>query len=148
MATEPKEDRRSQGGLFVAGAVGGLAEGLAVQPLDMVKTRFQISSTPNPSIVTALTTVVREEGFLRLYRGILPELTSLVPKSSIMYSTYEMVRRKGEERNGGVMSTEIAFVAGYLSGVTEALTYANIHTRIHTRTHIHTRIHRRWRVVR
>ena len=59
--------------LFVAGAVGGVAECLAVQPFDMLKTRFQLSTVPNPSVWSSLKAVVAEGGFMRLYRGILPE---------------------------------------------------------------------------
>lgn len=63
----------SSGKLFVAGAVGGVAECIAVQPFDMLKTRFQLSTVPNPSIVSSLRAIVQEAGFFRLYRGILPE---------------------------------------------------------------------------
>ncbi|KNC47615.1 2-oxodicarboxylate carrier 2 [Thecamonas trahens ATCC 50062] len=85
----------------------------------MIKTRFQISTTPNPSVMEALVSIVRNEGFLRLYRGMLPEMAGMVPKSSAMYSTYELVRREGERRNGG-MSVAVASAAGLASGVAEA----------------------------
>jgi len=76
----------SSSSLFIAGAVGGVAECVAVQPFDMLKTRFQLSPVPNPSIWSSLQAVVKEGGFLRLYRGILPEAGEPLVLDSGLYA--------------------------------------------------------------
>lgn len=107
--------------LAVSGAAGGVVEAIVVQPLDMVKTRFQLNTGQNTSIVRAIRDVVKEGGVMRLYRGMLPEAIGMVPKSSGMYATYESVRRNLTARNGGETTMAIAASAGTASGLAEAV---------------------------
>ena len=100
-----------------------------VQPLDMLKTRFQLSETRNPSVLDGLRKIVREEGFLRLYRGILPEMTGMIPKSSVMYATYDVVLNKLSERRKPSALT--ASAAGTASGYTEAITVTPFQVSVH-----------------
>jgi solute carrier family 25 2-oxodicarboxylate transporter 21 len=113
----------------LAGAVAGVAECVAVQPLDMVKTRFQLVAGPGavrPSVAAALRQLVREGGVPRLYRGILPELAAMAPKSSAMYSSYQaglmaLGAVSGDDRRPPAASSlRLHFLAGAMSGVPEA----------------------------
>ncbi len=110
--------------LAVAGGIGGIAECIIVQPFDFLKTRYQLSTTPNPPILTGLRRVIHEGGFFRLYRGILPELAGMIPKSSVMYATYAtcMENFSGRFGDGTKLSTLTPAAAGVISGVTEAVT--------------------------
>ena len=104
---------------FVAGAVAGVFECLVVQPLDMVKTRFQLhAGNSRPAVSEALMALLREGGVPRLYRGVLPELAAMTPKSSAMYSAYEASLRALEERGVRPMAAHLA--AGITAGVPEA----------------------------
>eukprot|EP01129_Flabellula_baltica_P013680 TRINITY_DN6401_c0_g1_i1.p1 TRINITY_DN6401_c0_g1~~TRINITY_DN6401_c0_g1_i1.p1 ORF type:complete len:287 (-),score=34.50 TRINITY_DN6401_c0_g1_i1:195-1055(-) len=106
--------------LTIAGAVGGIAECIVVQPFDFIKTRFQLNPHPNPTVYKAFIKIMEEGGFSRFYRGVFPELAGMIPKSSVMYMAYEKVRRFYSRKYG--MSTSVAFVAGTISGLVEAAT--------------------------
>lgn len=108
--------------LTLAGGIGGFVECLAVQPFDLIKTRFQINQEKNPSVFNALKSIYNEGGILRFYRGILPELIGIIPKSSAMYSSYELARRFFRDLNGGVCDIKVALAAGLFSGFPEAFT--------------------------
>ena len=106
----------SELGLFLAGAASGLAEGIAVQPFDMIKTRHQLNVKNNESVLKSFKSIYNEGGLVRFYRGMFPELIGLVPKSSVMYATYELVyRRLGNE------TSISASIAGFTAGTAEAL---------------------------
>ena len=106
----------SESALFIAGAMSGFAEGIAVQPFDMIKTRHQLNVNNNESVLKSMTTIYKEGGIKRFYRGMLPELVGIVPKSSGMYATYELVfRRLGND------TSLSASIAGFSSGIVEAL---------------------------
>ncbi|CAK0863310.1 unnamed protein product [Prorocentrum cordatum] len=120
----------------LAGAFAGFVETLAVQPLDLVKTRFQLNKQRNPSVAAALRELVAEGGAGRLYRGLLPELAGNVPTRMGMWagkdfasrgSAGSRVWRSGLERRAPTSSptpaasawTELG--AGLLAGLPEAV---------------------------
>ena len=111
--------------LALAGAFGGVAEALAVQPFDMVKTRHQLLTSSTPSVISTMRAIMKEGGFFRFYRGVLPEAAGMMPKSSAMYATNELCKRELSRHFGsrdGQPTWPIAFVAGALSGYPEAIT--------------------------
>jgi solute carrier family 25 iron transporter 28/37 len=109
MGLEHVSDRRTVLPLhfFSAGLSGALAA-LVTQPLDVVKTRLQTqdclarstSSLADGEVrrprykgfVGTLNSVVREEGFKALYRGVLPRTLYTMPAAAICWGTYESVK--------------------------------------------------------
>jgi len=73
-------------------ALGGLSAGIVGTiigyPLDLVKTRMQTSGDANLGIVRVASSIVRNEGFLALYKGIAPPLISLSLLNTINFSQY------------------------------------------------------------
>jgi hypothetical protein len=47
----------SELGLFLAGAASGLAEGIVVQPFDMIKTRHQLNVKNNESVLKSFKSI-------------------------------------------------------------------------------------------
>ncbi|KAF9919540.1 hypothetical protein FBU30_010904 [Linnemannia zychae] len=103
---------------FLAASMAGMTEIVSMYPLDLVKTRLQLQITTPPSpiktpiieahgimannstpkatpprpyssIVNTLHRVVRREGVLQLYRGVLPPLIAEAPKRAIKFGAYE-----------------------------------------------------------
>ena len=68
--------------------------------------------------------IVREGGVLQLYRGGLPEIVGLIPRSSAMWSGYEISRREMVAMNGGVCTTPIVAAAGAVGGCCEGLAFS------------------------
>jgi solute carrier family 25 2-oxodicarboxylate transporter 21 len=71
---------------FTAGALSSLGN----LPVDVAKSRIQASHSPKytrtfPTILT----VWREEGFLALYKGLLPKIIRFGPGGAIMFVVYE-----------------------------------------------------------
>jgi solute carrier family 25 2-oxodicarboxylate transporter 21 len=136
MAREPFSSDK----VAVAGGVAGIVEGLVVQPLDMVKTRMHLmSGAARPSVSVALSDLVREGGVPRLYRGLLPELAAMTPKSSAMYASKESAAHWLCAANGGHDSVAVHFAAGLASGVPEATVvtpFQVVKVRLQAREHL------------
>lgn len=104
--------------MVASGAVAGVVEAIVVQPFDMVKTRFQLSSVQNPSVPRALQQLVQEGGVARLYRGCSPELASTVAARSAMYIS----KKRIEDSLPSATPTMLApFLSGFAAGVPEGI---------------------------
>ena len=64
---------------FVAGAIAGISEVLTMYPLDVVKTRSQLYVGKSMGTIATLSNIVKQEGFSRLYRGIIPPICMEAP---------------------------------------------------------------------
>lgn len=92
----------------------------------MVKTRHQLNAGLNETVFKSLSSIVREGGFFRLYRGMSAEILGMIPKSSAMYGSYEIARRQmnvwfpspNEETVGH--EALVSFGAGLFSGIPES----------------------------
>jgi len=117
MKPPPKVDLNFTEKLFCGGAAG-VTEILIMYPLDVVKTRAQITVGQTSGMLATLKTMVRTEGF-RMYRGILPPIIMEAPKRAIKFaanSTYQPWFRDA----AGKLSTPGATAAGTLAGISEA----------------------------
>ena len=62
---------------LIAGALAGAISTVALQPVDVVKVRYQVwsgSSRAYKSLADALLTIVRTEGIMALYKGVVPAM--------------------------------------------------------------------------
>jgi solute carrier family 25 (mitochondrial 2-oxodicarboxylate transporter), member 21 len=107
--------------LFAAGAFSGIAECLAVQPFDMVKTRHQLNTGHNIGVLATLKELIREGGIRRLYRGMVAEMIGMIPKTSAMYSTYEISRRYLSQDLKFGETTLVCAISGFLASFPEAI---------------------------
>jgi solute carrier family 25 phosphate transporter 23/24/25/41 len=84
------------------GALSSTAGQLASYPLQLVRTRLQASGLPGlhgkdyPSypggISQVFAEIVREEGFLGLYRGLGPNMLKALPAAAVSYATFAAVK--------------------------------------------------------
>jgi solute carrier family 25 2-oxodicarboxylate transporter 21 len=77
---------------FLAGGVAGTTEILVMYPLDVVKTRFQLQTAGTQqytSVLDCFRQIVRQEGFGRLYRGIVPPIMMEAPKRATKFAANE-----------------------------------------------------------
>ena len=105
--------------LAIAGGVAGIVEAVAVQPLELIKVRFQLNTGANGGIIAAAKEIVAEGGAMRLYRGLLPELCGMFPTRSTMYTSQEVAKRYLTD--GGAETVLVAGAAGFLAGIPEAV---------------------------
>ncbi len=85
-----------------------------------MKTRHQLNSEKNEGVLRSMRQIYKEGGFFRFYRGMSAELVGIVPKSSVMYSSYEIARRTLSEIETFGDSSLTSTVAGGFSGLPEA----------------------------
>jgi len=79
--------------LLACGTTSSTCGQIASYPLALVRTQLQASySSSNQSMTVIFKTIIRNEGVLGLYRGILPNFLKVAPAVSISYLVYERVR--------------------------------------------------------
>ncbi|KAJ3035001.1 mitochondrial thiamine pyrophosphate transporter [Rhizophlyctis rosea] len=85
---------------FVAGGLAGMAGKTAVMPFDVVRKRLQIQGPDRNAysvgqipkytgFTHCVRQIVRHEGFLALYKGLVPGLLKAAPSSAITFLVYE-----------------------------------------------------------
>jgi solute carrier family 25 protein 39/40 len=110
---------------LVAGVVARSVITSIASPLELVRTNLQ--STPSSpdkphtlrSVLTSFRNLVRNKGFLSLWRGLGPSLWRDVPFSGFYWASYETWKRAFAKN--GHEGAWVAFVSGAVSGTSAAL---------------------------
>ncbi|XP_037081771.1 calcium-binding mitochondrial carrier protein Aralar1-like isoform X2 [Pollicipes pollicipes] len=94
---------------FSLGAVAGAVGATAVYPIDLVKTRMQNQRTGSfigelmyKNSFDCFKKVVRFEGVLGLYRGLIPQLVGVAPEKAIKLTVNDLVRDKLTSKQGTI----------------------------------------------
>ena len=107
-----------------AGGAAGISEILVMYPLDVIKTRNQLTSGASSGILGSLSAIVRNEGFSRLYRGIAPPIMMEAPKRALKFSTNEqytqMLKQSVPQSVQQSHKWAVPVLSGMLAGTTEA----------------------------
>ncbi|XP_057804093.1 uncharacterized protein LOC131019544 isoform X2 [Salvia miltiorrhiza] len=84
---------------LACGSLSGVASSTVAYPLDLVRRRMQLEGAGGRArvyrtgLVGTLRHIIRKEGWLGLYRGILPEYYKVVPSVGIVFMTYEKLKQ-------------------------------------------------------
>ncbi|KAI9138736.1 mitochondrial 2-oxodicarboxylate carrier protein [Paraphysoderma sedebokerense] len=112
-----------------SGAVAGVTELLVMYPLDVVKTRFQLQVGTGgkdgyTSIADCFRKIIKNEGFGRLYRGVLPPVLVEAPKRATKFAANEqyttLYRNLFNIPTGKPMPHPLVILTGVSAGCTEA----------------------------
>lgn len=105
---------------FIAGFASGATQIALGAPLDLIKLRFQtIHSDLNInkiSLFSTLSKIIKEEGFLALYKGSLSPLIGNAFITAIQFSVYGFLMRKINKYRGGkeyIKKTDIILCAAF-----------------------------------
>lgn len=98
--------------------LGGVLESCALQPLDVIKTRLQLS--PPNTTMPMLISGIKQEGYGAFYKGLSPFMTHLITKYSVRWYFNEFYRGLLTDKQGKVSMIN-GFLAGLGSGITEAV---------------------------
>lgn len=92
---------------FSLGAFAGAVGATAVYPIDLVKTRMQnqragsfIGELAYRNSMDCCKKVIRHEGVLGLYRGLVPQLLGVAPEKAIKLTVNDLVRDKFYDKQG------------------------------------------------
>ncbi|OSX56656.1 hypothetical protein POSPLADRAFT_1050557 [Postia placenta MAD-698-R-SB12] len=108
---------------FTAGAIAGISEILTFYPLGLqVKTRMQLETGKSTTgLVGAFKTIIKEEGFGRLYRGLVPPLLLEAPKRATKFASNDFwgktyLKMTGDDK----MTQQLSILTGCSAGATES----------------------------
>ncbi|TFY71504.1 hypothetical protein EVG20_g1486 [Dentipellis fragilis] len=106
---------------FAAGAIAGISEILTFYPLDVVKTRMQLETGKSKGLLGSFQSIIKEEGFGRLYRGLVPPLLLEAPKRATKFAANDFWGKTfrnltGEEK----MTRNLSILTGCSAGATES----------------------------
>ncbi|XP_069961319.1 calcium-binding mitochondrial carrier protein Aralar1 isoform X1 [Cherax quadricarinatus] len=94
---------------FTLGSLAGAVGATAVYPIDLVKTRMQnqrsgsyIGELMYRNSFDCFKKVIRHEGFLGLYRGLVPQLIGVAPEKAIKLTVNDLVRDKLTDKKGNI----------------------------------------------
>ncbi|KAJ7391073.1 hypothetical protein OS493_020091 [Desmophyllum pertusum] len=111
---------------FGVGSVAGAAGATAVYPIDLVKTRMQNQRAvlSNERLYTnsfdCFLKVIRNEGPVGLYRGLLPQIVGVAPEKAIKLTTNDLVRDVFRDKDGFI-SLPFEIMAGGCGGAAQVL---------------------------
>ncbi|KAK7035662.1 ODC2-mitochondrial 2-oxodicarboxylate carrier [Favolaschia claudopus] len=107
---------------FAAGAIAGISEILTFYPLDVVKTRMQLETgKARHGLFGTFNSIIKEEGFGRLYRGLVPPLLLEAPKRAVKFASNDFwgktyLNYSGESK----MTQNLSILTGCSAGATES----------------------------
>jgi len=76
----------------LSGGCSGLVASLCCTPADVVKSRMMQVNSPYSGIINCISTTVRKEGVISLYKGFFPIWFRLAPWQLIFWVSYEKLR--------------------------------------------------------
>uniref|UniRef100_UPI00398F013B electrogenic aspartate/glutamate antiporter SLC25A13, mitochondrial isoform X1 n=1 Tax=Pristiophorus japonicus TaxID=55135 RepID=UPI00398F013B len=105
---------------FALGAVAGAAGATSVYPIDLVKTRMQNQRSTGAFVEEVIyqnsfdcfRKVLRYEGILGLYRGLLPQLMGVAPEKAIKLTVNDFVRDRFARSDGSIPIVAEIFAGG------------------------------------
>lgn len=77
---------------MVAGAIGGVCLWTSTFPADVIKSRIQVKNL-NEGMFSVGADIVRREGVLALYRGLLPSILRTIPATATLFVVYEYTKK-------------------------------------------------------
>ncbi|XP_011708261.1 PREDICTED: mitochondrial 2-oxodicarboxylate carrier isoform X3 [Wasmannia auropunctata] len=128
MTRETTENLLKQAAIQIgAGGSAGFIEVCIMQPMDLVKTRFQLqvkTTTSDPLYYTGIRDCMikmyKTEGLPAFWKGILPPILVETPKRAVKFFTFEQYKQFF--LFGASAPTPLTFsCAGFFAGVTEAI---------------------------
>jgi solute carrier family 25 (mitochondrial phosphate transporter), member 23/24/25/41 len=120
---------------FICGASAGGTACFACYPLDLVRTRLTVLKTPGNSsiygsISSTMLSIMKNEGFLGLYRGVFVSVCVTTPTFGISFCVYGTVKEKLLKINSSYnifkdssekLSAYGSMLCGAMSGITSSL---------------------------
>ncbi|GLI63697.1 hypothetical protein VaNZ11_006746 [Volvox africanus] len=78
----------------ISGAVAGLVTAVFVCPLDVLKTRLQVTKASSTTITDGIRTIIAHEGVSGMYKGLGPTLLALLPNWAVYFVVYDSLKRR------------------------------------------------------
>ena len=112
---------------FALGSIAGAFGAFMVYPIDLVKTRMQNQRSSRvghqlyKNSIDCFQKVIRNEGFLGLYSGVLPQLVGVAPEKAIKLTVNDLVRGKFTDKSTGAIPFRAEMLAGASAGACQVV---------------------------
>jgi solute carrier family 25 aspartate/glutamate transporter 12/13 len=112
---------------FALGSVAGGIGATAVYPIDLVKTRMQnqravrLEERLYKNSIDCFQKVVSREGFLGLYKGLVPQLVGVAPEKAIKLTVNDLLRGLFEDKKRGDIYFPLEVLAGAGAGASQVV---------------------------
>ncbi|GAV26829.1 hypothetical protein PMKS-000285 [Pichia membranifaciens] len=109
---------------FVLGSFAGMIGATIVYPIDIIKTRMQNQkgNSMYSSYLDCLKKLVRNEGLLGLYSGLLPQIVGVAPEKAIKLTLNDLVRGFGKKNSlNGDITLPWEVLAGSTAGLCQVI---------------------------
>ncbi|KAI9567092.1 mitochondrial carrier domain-containing protein [Boletus coccyginus] len=108
---------------FVAGTAAGVVGLLVAHPFDTVKTRLQnpVIYSKYKSTLDAFSTIIKEERFMGLYKGVVSPLATCAFMNGLVFSSYKFFMRAQLDDPASVPSLTQVGLAGTGCGIVTSL---------------------------
>ncbi|EGE79123.1 hypothetical protein BDDG_02061 [Blastomyces dermatitidis ATCC 18188] len=107
---------------FGLGSIAGAFGAFMVYPIDLVKTRMQnqrsarVGERLYSNSIDCARKVIRNEGVLGLYSGVIPQLIGVAPEKAIKLTVNDLVRRTFADKQTGKIGLGWELFAGGMAG--------------------------------
>lgn len=93
-AYRPHQSKEDIGPLktMFAGAVGGVTLWTSIFPADAIKSRIQVNNLKR-SMTSVGLEIIRTEGVMALYNGLLPSVLRTIPATATLFLVYEYTKK-------------------------------------------------------
>lgn len=118
---------------LLIGGLAGVVSRTITAPIELLKIQQQNRFIPN----TTLREVVKNEGFLGLWKGNFTNCVRIFPQMSINYSVYSFIKDSIKNRKNNINDNIINFVSGGISGsiaMTAIYPMENVRSRLSLQT--------------
>ncbi|ORZ25132.1 mitochondrial carrier domain-containing protein [Absidia repens] len=112
---------------FTLGSIAGAVGATAVYPIDLVKTRMQnqrskvVGELLYKNSFDCFKKVIKNEGFIGLYRGLGPQLVGVAPEKAIKLTVNDFVRNKLANKQTGEIKFWQEMIAGGSAGASQVV---------------------------
>lgn len=112
---------------FLLGSMAGAFGAFMVYPIDLVKTRMQNQRAVQPghqvykNSLDCFRKVIRNEGALGLYSGVLPQLVGVAPEKAIKLTVNDLVRGWFTDKQTGKIPFSAELLAGGSAGACQVV---------------------------
>ncbi|PNH02235.1 putative envelope ADP,ATP carrier protein, chloroplastic [Tetrabaena socialis] len=103
---------------LLAGACAGMTATALTHPLDTVRLRLAMPNHPYSGAIHAAAMMARNEGFISLYKGLVPTLIGIAPYAALNFATYDLLKKwlyHGERPQSAVANLMVGGASGTLA---------------------------------
>lgn len=105
---------------LIAGACAGMTATALTHPLDTVRLRLALPNSGYNGMGHAVVTMVRTEGVMSLYKGLVPTLIGIAPYAALNFASYDLLKRYAYEGGRIQQSTVSNLLMGATAGTVAA----------------------------